>query len=175
MKWLKRCVVAIPLLIIAHADLSSFSDFDFTAQPKLQDKSSKAVKHEQVQQENWNYDVTAANKSANDYANVEFKYIIFRKEALVGNKSGASKMIRKTGSIKAPAVAAHGRFTFSTEPIMIEKTQLVGHYWKNGANTRDWDSLAGIWIKVMVGGKQVGEFTSPADLGNREKWDAPSK
>jgi hypothetical protein len=156
--------------------LSSFSDFDFTAQPKLQDKDSKTVRHEKKNEETWAYDVTAENKSARDYADVEFQYIIFRKEAMVGNKSGASKMIRKTGSAKAPAVASHGRFTFTTDTILIEKTQLAaGWHWRNGANPRDWDALAGIWIKVLSGGKQVGEFTAPSDLGTREKWDAPAK
>jgi len=176
MKWLKWFAVALPLVICGYADLSSFSDFDFTAQPKVQDKNSSTARHEQVTKVNWVYDVTADNKSARDYADVEFQYIIFRKEALVANKSGASKMVRKTGSVKSPAVAAHGRFTFTTEAMLIETTQLTGGYmWRNGANPRTFDSLQGIWIKVLAGGKQVGEFTSPADLGNREKWDAPGK
>ena len=176
MKWLQWFAVALPLTVIAYADLSSFSDFDFTAQPKVQDKDSKTVNHEKVQQANWAYDVTADNKSARDYTDVEFQYIIFRKEALIGNKSGAAKMVRKTGSTKAPAIAAHGRFTFTTDTILIATTQLApGWHWRNGANPRDFDSLQGIWIKVFAGGKQVGEFTAPNDLGNREKWDAPGK
>jgi hypothetical protein len=175
MKWLKRFAVALSLMIFAHADLSSFSDFDFTAQPKVKDKDSKTAHHEKIQQVNWVYDVTADNKSPRDYADVEFQYIIFRKQALIANKSGGSKIVRKTGSVKAPAIAAHGRFSFTTDPMLIETTQLTGGYvWRNGANTRDFDSLQGIWIKVLAGGKQVGEFTSPADLANREKWDAPA-
>lgn len=176
MKWLKWLAVGFPLMIMAHADLSSFSDFDFTVQPKVQDKDSKTVGDKQKQDAHWAYDVTADNKSARDYTDVEFQYIIFRKEALVGNKSGASRMVRKTGSAKAPAVAAHGRFNFTTEPVLIEKTQLApGWRYRNGANPRDFDSLQGIWIRVLAGGKQVGEFTAPSDLGNREKWDAAGK
>jgi hypothetical protein len=176
MKWLKWFAVAIPLVICAYADLSSsFSDFDFTVQPKTLGKESKVVGDKQKQDANWAYDVTADNKSTRDYADVEFQYILFRKQALIGNKSGASRMVRKTGSVKAPAIAAHGRFTFTTESIMIEKTQLApGWHYRNGANPRDYDSLQGIWIRVLAGGKQIGEYTSPADLGNREKWDAPS-
>jgi hypothetical protein len=176
MKWLKWFAVALPLMILAHADLSSFSDFDFTVQPKIKDKDIKTSNHEKVNRVNWVYDVTAENKSARDYADVEFQYIIFRKEALIANKSGAAKIVRKTGAAKAPAVAAHGRFTFTTEAMLIETTQLMGGWtWKNGANPRDFDSLQGIWIKVFAGGKEVGEFTAPKDLGNREKWDAAAK
>jgi hypothetical protein len=129
----------------------------------------------QKQESHWAYEVTADNKSVRDYADLEFRYIIFRKQALIGNKSGASKMVRKGGVAKVAAVAAHGRFSFTTEPILIEKSQLSGGWvWGNGANPRDWDVLAGIWIKVFSGGKQVGEFTSPQGLENREKWDKPA-
>ena len=175
MKWIKWLMVALCAVMLAHADFSSFSDFDFTAQPKLQGKEAKPAKHEQVEQENWAYEVTADNKSAKDYADVEFKYILFRKEALIGNAAGASKMVRKAGSTKTPAVAAHSRFTFKTEPIMIQKTQLIGRRWASGANSRDWDVLEGIWIKVFAGGKQVGEFTAPQGLASKEKWDGPEK
>ena len=125
MKWLSWFAVALPLMVLAHADLSSFSDFDFTVQPKTLDKDSKTVGDKQKLDAHWAYDVEAENKSARDYADVEFQYIIFRKEALIGNKSGAAKIVRKTGSAKAPAVAAHGRFSFTTDAI-LDREDAIG-------------------------------------------------
>jgi hypothetical protein len=56
----------------------------------------------QKQESHWAYEVTADNKSVRDYADLEFRYIIFRKQALIGNKSGASKMVRKGGVARWP-------------------------------------------------------------------------
>ena len=88
MKRFGRFAAVMMWVIGAPALFAGVSDFDFTIDTKLQDKSESVKDHTQIKDESWAYTVLAQNKSARDYADLEFHYIVFRKEAVPGSKSG---------------------------------------------------------------------------------------
>lgn len=169
-------IAAVMWVIGAPALFASVSDFDFTVDTKLQDKSESVKDHTQIKDESWAYTVLAQNKSARDYSDLEIRYIVFRKEAIPGSKSGGYKVERAEGSVKAGAIKAHGDYSFSTNAVHLIKSQLQGSWvYKSGAPVRRFDSLEGLWIRVYSGGKQIAEFTSPQGLDQKELWDAPTQ
>jgi len=164
-------------VIGAPALFAGLSDFDFTSEAKVQDRSVSNKSDRQIRDERWAYNVVVWNKSAKDYGKLEFRYIIFRKQAMAGSKSGGYKRVRSTGSVKASLeLKSHDKFTFTTDAVDLKKSQLQGGWtYANGAPPRTYDGLEGIWIRVFDGDKQVGEFVSPQGLDQKERWDAPTE
>jgi hypothetical protein len=166
-------LAALAFLFCSSVAFAELSDFDFTAEGKLLDQkvANKGDKKETTA--TWAYDVTLSNKSVKDYANLKIKYIVFVKDVKEGAKTPESKTARSTGEASADAIKAHAKFSFQTNKVELKKTQLAaGWTYTNGARARAADSLAGVWIRIYDGDKQVGEFCDPAGVMYKEHWDA---
>ena len=167
-----KTLAALLFLICSSVAFAQLSDFDITAEGKLlgQNVSSKTDKRETAQE--WAYDVTMANKTLKDYPNLKIKYIVFVKEVKEGSKTGESSISRNPGETTG-AIQPHAKFNFQTNKVSLSKTQLKGDWtYANGARPRSADSLAGIWIRVYDGDKQVGEYINPPTLTSKAHWDA---
>lgn len=161
------------LMLCSAAAWAGFGDFDFVAEGKLLDTDSHHQGDKKKTTTDWAYHVTLLNKSAKDYGPLKLEYIVFVKQVHAGSKGGGSHLVRTKGETKVEGAKSHAKFDFQTDTVMLTKTQLEpGWEYTNGARGRAADSLGGIWVRVMDGATQVGEFSSPPDLSLKEKWDA---
>ncbi len=169
---MKRLALLAILFGIRSVAFAELSDFDMTAEGKMMEQSVSTESDKKKTSQEWAYDVTMVNKSAKDYGNLKIKYIIFIKDAKEGGKPGDTRLVRKQGETTADAIKAHAKFAFQTNKVEVKKTQLQGGWtYVNGARPRAADSLAGIWVRVYDGDKQVAQFSNPPTIQTREKWD----
>jgi hypothetical protein len=120
--------------------------------------------------ENWTYDVTIENKTFQNMANVEIKYVIFFNQEKLGKKE-AAQLQRHAGSMTLPSFGAHEKKSLTTEAVELKKANLVGHYhYTSGARPNAQDTLTGLWVRVYVNGQQFAEYANPSTL-MKEKWE----
>jgi hypothetical protein len=123
-----------------------------------------------VAKENWVYDVTIENKTFNDLANLELKYVIFFNQEHLGKKEGP-KAMRQTGSVTLPLLRSHEKKSFTTDGVELTKAHLIGEYhYPSGAKPNAQGTLTGLWVRVYQGGQQFAEYANPSTL-MREKWE----
>jgi hypothetical protein len=165
---------SLPVLLLTFCGTAAFaglSDFDVTAEAKLLDQNSNSQGDKKTTNQQWVYEVTMANKSTKDFSNLKVQYIVFIKDAREGGKPSDAKLIRKAGEKQTNPAKSHAKVIFQTDPVALTKTQLAsGWTYANGARPRAADSLAGIWLRVFEGDKQVAEFSNPPTLQTRETW-----
>jgi hypothetical protein len=120
----------------------------------------------------WAYDVTVSNNGFEDVAGLEIRYVVFIKREELGQKRGAGRIDRTSGSTKADVIKGHSKFTFTTEPVDMNKGNLgAGWYYESGGRTKAEDKLCGIWLRAYQNGAQVAEFTRPSGLAAKQKWE----
>ena len=73
---------------------------------------------------------------------------------------------------RAVALLGNKAVEFETDPIKLEKASLdPGWYYANGASSRAQDKVVGVWFKAFDStGKQIGEYTNPASVAQKQKW-----
>ena len=120
--------------------------------------------------EHWVYDVTVENKTFKDLANLDVKYVIFFTQEQLGVKAAPMKR-QQSGTFSIDVLRAHQTKAFSTNPVELSKSNLVGRYhWVDGAKISVQDKLVGLAVRVYQGGQQFAEYANPSTL-LREKVD----
>jgi hypothetical protein len=120
--------------------------------------------------EHWVYDVTVENKTFKDLANLDVKYVIFFTQEQLGVKAAPTKR-QQSGSFSIDVLGGHQKKTFSTNPVELHKSNLVGNWiYSSGAKPNAQDKLAGLAVRVYQGGQLFAEFANPTTL-LREKWE----
>ena len=121
--------------------------------------------------EHWVYDVTVENKTFRDLANLDVKYLIFFTQEQLGVKAAAPSKRQQSGSFSIDSLRPHEKKSFSTNPVELNKSNLVGRYhWADGAKPNAQDKLVGLGVRVYQGGQVFAEFANPSTL-LREKWE----
>lgn len=119
--------------------------------------------------EHWVYDITVENKTFKDLANLDVKYVIFFTQEQLGVKAAPAKR-QESGSFTIDLLRAHEKKSFSTNPVELNKANLVGRwYYADGAKPNAQDKLAGLGVRVYQGGQVFAEFANPSTL-LRETW-----
>jgi len=112
--------------------------------------------------EHWVYDVTIENKT--------FKEVIFFSQERLGLKADPTKR-QQSGSFSIDSLKSHEKKSFSTNPVELNKSNLVGHWhYEPGAKPNAQGTLVGLVVRVYQGGQQFAEFANPSTL-LREKVD----
>ena len=120
--------------------------------------------------ENWTYDVTIENKTFQDMANVEIKYVMFFNQEHLGKKE-AAQLQRQAGGMTLPLLRSHEKKSFTTDLVELKKSNLIGHYhYTSGARPNAQDTLAGLWVRVYLNGQQFAEYANPSTI-MKERWE----
>jgi len=178
MRKLSLLTVAFAMILVpaVTSQASDTYSFAFTSSQKKLEGEQKTTGDEIISREQWAYNVTVENKSFRDLENLEIKYILFMKPDIAGQKmlSGHIDLKRKAGSTAIKLFKNYDKFSFTTESMELNGTQLTsGYYWGNGANPNAKDALKGLWLRVFADGKQVAEYANPPSITSKERWDAP--
>ena len=114
--------------------------------------------------EYWVYDVTIENRTFKELANLELKYVIFFKQEQLGVKAAATPR-QQSGSFSIDSIKSHEKKSFSTDPVELNKSNLVGNWiYSSGAKPNAQDTLVGLAVRVYQGGQQFAEFANPSTL-----------
>jgi len=147
---------------------------DIHAERKCLEKEKKKANNTTITNEKWVYEVAIKNGSFRDLAGLTVEYRIYMKDDSIRTKTTKIPLRKKEGTTPIKTLANLAVFKFQTEAMEIETSLLdSGWTYKDKANKRQSkDSLYGIWLRVMNGGKMVGEFVTPPGLKEKEKWQA---
>jgi len=88
----------------------------------------------------------------------------------LGVKAAATPR-QQSGSFSIDDLKPREKKSFSTNPVELNKSNLVGHWhYESGAKPNAQDTLVGLAMRVYQGGQQFAEFANPSTL-LREKLD----
>jgi len=104
------------------------------------------------------------NKTFKELTILDLKYVIFFTEERLGMKADPIKR-QQNGSFNIDSLKSHEKKLFSTNPIQLNKSNLVGHWhYESGAKPNVQDTLVGLAVRVYQGGQQFAEFANPSTL-----------
>jgi hypothetical protein len=88
----------------------------------------------------------------------------------LGVKAAATPR-QQSGSFSIDDLKPHEKKSFSTNPVELNKSNLVGHWhYESDAKPNAQDTLVGLAMRVYQGGQQFAEFANPSTL-LREKLE----
>jgi hypothetical protein len=100
-------------------------------------------------EEHWFYDVKIENKTSKELTNLDLKYVIFFTQERLRVKADPTKR-QQNGSFSIDSLKPHEKKSFSTNPIELNKSNLVGHWhYESGAKPNAQDTLVG-WLCVCI-------------------------
>ena len=113
---------------------------------------------------------TIENKAFKELSNLDLKYVVFFTQERLGVKADPTKR-QQSGSFSIDSLKSHEKKSFSTNPVELNKSNLVGHWhYQSGAKPKAQDTLVGLVVRVYQGAQQFAEFANPSIL-LREKVD----
>jgi hypothetical protein len=78
---------------------------------------------------------------------------------------------QQSGSFSIDLLKPHEKKSFSTDPVELNKSNLVGHWhYESGAKPNAQGTLVGLAVRVYQGGQLFAEFANPSTL-LREKLE----
>ncbi len=172
MKTAYRFLVLLTAVWSTNVAIAGNFDVEIHCFPKRIDQSVRTASDGGVNQtrERWFYDLTIENKTFKEPINVDLKYVIFFKQEQLGVKAAATPR-QQSGSFSIDDLKPHEKKSFSTNPVELNKSNLVGHWhYESGAKPNAQDTLVGLAMRVYQGGQQFAEFANPSTL-LREKLD----
>ena len=172
MKTAYRFLVLLTAVWSTNVAIAGNFDVEIHCFPKRIDQSVRTASDGGVNQtrERWIYDLTIENKTFKELTNVDLKYVIFFKQEQLGVKAAATPR-QQSGSFSIDDLKPHEKKSFSTNPVELNKSNLVGHWhYESGAKPNAQDTLVGLAMRVYQGGQQFAEFANPSTL-LREKLD----
>jgi hypothetical protein len=141
-------------------------DVEIHCFPKRIDQSVKKASDGGANEteEHWFYDVKIENKTSKELTNLAFKYVIFFKQEQLGVKAPATPR-QQSGSFSIDSLMSHEKKSFSTNPVELSKSNLVGNWvYSSGAKPNAQDTLVGLAVRVYQGGQKFAEFANPSTL-----------
>ena len=138
---------------------------------KLDSSKSNNKSHVNVESKDIAYSVKVTSTFFKDVENVTVKYNIFYQVMDLGSKGEPDTKL-SAGSHTFPILLGNKAVEFETDPIKLAKAALdPGWYYTNGASARAQDKVVGVWMKAFDStGKQIGEYTNPSSVGQKQKW-----
>jgi hypothetical protein len=86
----------------------------------------------------------------------------------LGLKADPTKR-QRNGSFSIDLLKPHEKKSFSTDPVELSKSNLVGHWhYESGAKPNAQGALVGLAVRVYQDGQLFAEFANPSPLP-REK------
>lgn len=98
--------------------------------------------------EHWIYDVTIENRTFNELANLDRKYVIFFKQEQLAVKAPATPRQQRGSSVSIHS-SRTSKNRFSTNPVELSKSNLIGNWiYSSGAKPNAEDTLVGLAVRV---------------------------
>ena len=141
-------------------------DVEIHCFPKRIDQSVKKASDGGTNEtkEHWVYDLTIENKTFKELTNLDLKYVIFFTQERLGVKADPIKR-QQSGSFSIDSLKSHEKKSFSTNPVELNKSNLVGHWhYQSGAKPNAQGTLVGLAVRVYQGGQLFAEFANPSTL-----------
>ncbi|MBA3962853.1 MAG: hypothetical protein H0X40_13280 [Chthoniobacterales bacterium] len=167
MKIPRRIFCASLLVVGFSRSFAGNSDVEIHSVPKRIDQTiAKASEGgANLTREHWTYEITVENKTFHDLTGVQAKYVILYTHEQLGVKASATPK-RANGTFEILQLKPHEKKTFTTKPVELEKSNLVGNWiYTSGAKPGAQDALVGIALHLEQSGQ---EFANPSTL-SREK------
>jgi hypothetical protein len=99
-----------------------------------------------------------------ELTNLDLRYVIFFEQEQLGVKAAPTPR-QQSRSFSIESLKSHEKKSFSTNPVELNKSNLVGHWhYGSGAKPNAQDTLVGLAIRVYQGGQQFAEFANPSTL-----------
>jgi hypothetical protein len=157
--------IALALVFAASAVYAAAPDVEIQASAKMVDTSqAQNAGRRNASKEQWQYVLMIENKRFQPLLNIEVRYMTFYSQVHLGSKD-APQQQHESGSFTIDALQPHEKKPFTTTPVELKKSHLVGHYhYVNGGRIKAEDALVGIWVRVYQGGQIVGEYANPTTL-----------
>ena len=146
--------------------IASNFDVEIHCFPKRVDQTVKKASDGGANEtkEHWVYDVTIENKTFKELANLDLKYVVFFTQERLGAKTDPTKR-QQSDSFSIDSLKPHEKKSFSTNPVELNKSNLVGHWhYESGAKPNAQDTLVGLVVRIYQGGQQFAEFANPSTL-----------
>ena len=162
----------IALLLGAHGTIAGSLDLEIRCAPKKVDETVKKASDggANTTKERWIYEVTVENRTFKELASLEAKYAIFFKQEQLGVKADPTPR-HQNGTFSIPALKSHEKKAFTTDPVELSKSNLVGRWiYSSGAKPNAQDTLVGLVVRVYQNGQQLAEYGNPSTL-TKEKWE----
>jgi hypothetical protein len=162
---------AIALSLIPATSLAMDEIQMLPTRIKLDSSKKNSKGNVNVESKDIAYSVTVKSSAFKEVTNVTVKYNIFYQVMELGSK-GDPEIKLSAGSHTFPSLLTNKAVEFETDPIKLEKASLdPGWYYANGASSRAQDKVVGVWFKAFDStGKQIGEYTNPASVAQKQKW-----
>ena len=82
----------------------------------------------------------------------------------MGVKAAATPR-QQSGSFSIDDLKPHEKKSFSTNPVELNRSNLVGHWhYESAAKPNAQGTLVGLAVRVYQGGQQFAEFANPSTL-----------
>ena len=170
MKTAYRFVFFLTAVWATNVAIAGNFDLEIHCFPKRIDQSVKRASDGGANEtkEHWVYDVTIENKTFKELTNLDFKYIIFFTQERLGMKADSTKR-QQSASFTIDLLRPHEKKSFSTGPVELNKSNLVGHWhYESGAKPNAQGSLVGLAVRVYQAGNLFAEFANPSTLLREE-------
>ena len=127
-------------------------------------KVKRKMGNVEVEDESWAYKIDLRNLSRGPADGVRIDYWLFKRSD-EGGKTKLAPRLAGNGTVNGVTIAKGASHQFTTDPIVLTKTQLdADRYYTNGTKNKTSDSLGGLVVKIFKDDKQVFEFATDADL-----------
>jgi hypothetical protein len=166
MKTAYRFLFLLTAVWSTKAAIGGNFDVEIHCFPRRIDQSVRTASDGGVNQtrERWVYDVTIENKTFRELTNLDLKYVIFFTQERLGLKADPSKR-KQIGSFSIDLLKPHEKKSFSTNPVELNSSNLVGHWhYESDAKPNAQSTLVGLAIRVYQGGQLFAEFANPSTL-----------
>ena len=129
MKTAYRFLFSLTAIWSTNVTIAGNFDVEIHCFPKRIDQSVKKVSDGGANEtkEHWIYDVTIENKTFKELTNLDLKYVIFFTQERLGVKADATKR-QQSGNFGIDSLKSHEKKSFSTNPVELNKSNLVGHW-----------------------------------------------
>ncbi len=148
-------------------------DFEIKVEKKISEPSrTLASEDEPVGSDTHSYSVTLTLRGPDELRSATVEYRVFVSGALPPEGSSQPALESKDGTESISSLRVADSMTFTTPSFDIPRSTLkAGYYiYSDGKRTRNKAELAGIWVRVKVGGKVVYERAEPEALKARASF-----
>ena len=164
-------IFAISLLVAGvSSSFAGSNDVEIHSTPKRLDQTVAKASDggANLTREHWAYEITVENKTFHELSGLQAKYVILYTHEQLGVKASATPK-RANGTFEIDQLKPHEKKTFTTKPVELEKSNLVGNWiYSSGAKPGAQDALVGVALHLEQGGQQFAEFANPSTL-SKEK------
>ena len=127
-------------------------------------KVKRKMGNVEVEDESWDYKIDLRNLSRGPADGVKIDYCLFKRSD-EGGKTKLSPRRACNGTVIGVTIAKGGGHQFTTDPIVLTKTQLdADRYYTNGTKNKTADSLGGLVVKIFKEERLLFEFATDPDL-----------